>query len=55
MKEHIERIYEAWADFFHSVEHIGTAAEALFLWITSPFWVIPYSIYKKREDKEDGT
>lgn len=52
IKKHIESIYDAWSDFFSSVESLGSISELLFLWITSPFWIIPYSIYKRKEKND---
>ena len=47
----LEEVYTAWEEFFAFAETVSTAAEFAFVWITSPFWVIPYTIYQKRKNK----
>lgn len=44
----LEQIYTAWESFFSFVENIGTVAELCFVWVTSPIWIIPYAIFKRR-------
>ena len=48
----LEEVYTAWEELFAFAETVSTAAELAFVWITSPFWVIPYTIYKKRKTGE---
>ena len=49
LKPHFEYVSESWEEFFLFAEEVGTIAELGFIWITSPFWIIPYLIYKKHK------
>lgn len=56
-KEICECIYDCFLDFFENIEYLTAfilqVLKWLFLVVTSPVWLIPYTIIKKGERKKD--
>lgn len=59
MKEYFEHAYEGFINLTEDFYNIVRVAFEFFcivlIYVTVPFWALPYAIYKKsRKDKENG-
>ena len=55
MREIFDAAYEAFCDAKNSLALFAWAIAAALIYLTTPFWVIPYAIIKRvKEDKDNG-
>lgn len=58
MREYFEEEFDRVCENFHYVigplaQEVAEITVRLFIWITVPFWVIPYAVFFRKSNEED--